>query len=100
MAAAASGNTDSDILVSMYETKSNGIMEQRHLTTNDLSLTAYLVMRGCRLVSAQQLGRSYKFVVNIGDFTEQRLQADYINSESRKFDAAVRDLKKIMFSGG
>ena len=75
-------------------------MDHNHISTNDLSLTAYLIMRGCRLISAYQRGRTYKFTISIGEYTEQQLHADYINSESRKFDAAVRDLKKIMFSGG
>jgi len=70
-----------------------------HFSTNDLSLTAYLVMRGCALIVAKKLGRSYSFIIDLGEHREQTLHADYINSESRRFDAAVRDLKKIMFSG-
>jgi hypothetical protein len=70
-----------------------------HFVTNDLSFTAYLMMRGCILISANKLGRSYKFVLDLRDFTQQKLKIEYINSESAKFDAAVRDLKKIMFSG-
>jgi hypothetical protein len=75
-------------------------MENNNFNTNDLSLTAYLIMRGCRLIVAKKLGTTYKFTINLGDYREQSLQADYINSESRRFDAAVRDLKKIIFSGG
>ena len=67
-------------------------------TTNDLSFTAYLMMRGCSLLVAKKLGKTYHFTVDLGEFTEQRAKIDYINSESAKFDAAVRDLKKIMFS--
>jgi hypothetical protein len=74
-------------------------MEINEFTTNDLSLTAYLVMRGCTLIDARQMGKSYKFTLDLGNSNKHKMQADYINSESRKFDAAVRDLKKIMFGG-
>jgi hypothetical protein len=75
-------------------------MENNHFVTNDLSLAAYLVMRGCELKTAKQLGKTFKFIIDLGDFRAQTLQADFINSEARRFDGAVRDLKKIMFSGG
>jgi len=74
-------------------------MEINQFVTNDLSLTAYIVMRGCKLINARQLGKTYKFTLDLGEHTAPRMQAEYINSESRRFDAAVRDLKKIMFSG-
>jgi len=75
-------------------------MENNQFVTNDLSLAAYLVMRGCELKQAQQLGKTFKFIINLGDHRARTLQADFINSEARRFDGAVRDLKKIMFSGG
>ena len=75
-------------------------MEKNQFVTNDLSLAAYLVMRGCELMHAKQLGKTFKFIMNLGDHQAQTLQADFINSEARRFDGAVRDLKKIMFSGG
>jgi hypothetical protein len=71
----------------------------KHFTTNDLSFTAYLLMKGCKLVSAKALGRSYQFVIDTQDKNTQQLKIEYINSESAKFDSWVRDLKKIMFSG-
>lgn len=78
----------------------NSKMENNHFTTNDLSFTAYLMMRGCKLIDARKLGQSYKFVVELNTENKQKLKLEFINSESARFDAAVRDLKKIMFSGG
>ena len=66
--------------------------------TNDLSFTAYLMMRGCKLMQAKKLGRTYKFVLNIDGMNINALKIEYVNSESAKFDASVRDLKKILFS--
>jgi len=75
-------------------------MENNYFVTNDMSFTAYVIMRGCKLVDARKLGTTYKFTLDLGDEVKNRLQADYMNSDVRRFDAAVRDLKKIMFSGG
>ena len=73
---------------------------KNQFVTNDLSFAAYLMMRGCFLVTADKLGKTYKFVIDLKNEDKQRLKIDYINSESAKFDASVRDLKKIIFSGG
>lgn len=67
-------------------------------TTNDLSFTAYLMMRGCKLVTARKLGRTYKFTLDLNGTPPDSYKIEFINSESAKFDAAVRDLKKIIFS--
>lgn len=75
-------------------------MGENQFTTNDLSFAAYAMMRGCKLLSAKQLGRSYSFVLDMGELKQQALKIEYINSEAAKFDANVRDLKKILFSGG
>jgi hypothetical protein len=73
-------------------------MPIKSFSTNDLSFAAYLMMRGCPLVSAKKLGKSYSFTLDLGSLEVDRLKVEFINSESSKFDAAVRDLKKIMFS--
>lgn len=69
-------------------------------STNDLSLTAYLMIRGCKLMSAKKLGTTFRFTVDLGELEQGAVEVDFINSEASKFDAAVRDLKKIMFGGG
>jgi len=75
-------------------------MENNQFVTNDLSLAAYFIMRGCTLKIHKQLGKTYRFTLDLGEHRVPTLQTDYMNSEARRFDAAVRDLKKIMFSGG
>ena len=80
-----------------FETKRCLPMTQ--FTTNDLSFTAYLMMRGCKLVTAKKLGRTYKFTLDLNGTSADSYKIEFINSESAKFDASVRDLKKIIFSG-
>ena len=67
-------------------------------TTNDMSLAAYLIMRGCALKTANKLGKTFRFTFDLGERCESTLQIEYVNSESAKFDDAVRNLKKIMYS--
>jgi hypothetical protein len=68
-------------------------------STNDLSLAAFMIMCGIPLLSAKRLGKSYKFALKIDDQRAQNLKISFINSESARFDAAVRDLKTILFGG-
>jgi len=75
-------------------------MENRQFVTNDLSLTAYLIMNECELLDARKLGRSYTFVLNTNGQNTRTLKLNFVNSEAARFDAAVRDLKKIIFGGG
>lgn len=73
-------------------------MASNQFSTNDLSLAAYLMMKGCALLGAKKLGKSYTFTLDVADKDVNKLKIEFINSEASKFDAAVRDLKKIMFS--
>lgn len=65
--------------------------------TNDLSLAAFMIMRGALLLSARRLGKSYKFILKLDKIQAQDLKISYINSECAKFDAEVRHLKTILF---
>jgi len=66
--------------------------------TNDLSFTAYLMMRGAQMVKAKKLGKTYKFILDLGTMSIEQLKVAWINSECAEFDSRVRDLKKILFS--
>jgi len=64
--------------------------------TNDMSLAAYLVMNNIRLIGARRLGKSFQFRFENDPRIEQ-LKVVYINSESSRFDDAVRKLKTILY---
>jgi hypothetical protein len=74
-------------------------MEAQHkpFVTNDLSFASYLVMNGLVLVKASKLGNSFQFIFMYDEKIEN-LKIAYVNSESSKFDDAVRKVKKILFS--
>lgn len=65
--------------------------------TNDLSFASYLVMSGLTLIKANRLGKSFQFIFAY-DARIEELKISYVNSESSKFDDAVRKVKKILFS--
>jgi len=67
-------------------------------TTNDLSFTAYLMLRGAKMIKAHKLGRTYKFLLDMGDLSIDLLKVEWVNSDCAEFDSRVRDLKKILFS--
>jgi hypothetical protein len=78
---------------------STGVSQTDAFSTNDLSFAAYMIMRGAQLLSAKRFGKSYKFTLKLTVANAQELKIAYINSESARFDAAVRDLKTILFGG-
>ena len=67
------------------------------LVINDMTLAAYLKMRGCRLLDAKKLGRSFKFTFERPSNLKQ-LKIDLTNSEITRFDDAIRALKRLLFS--
>ncbi len=68
-------------------------------TTSDLPLTAFLVIKGLNLVSAQKVknGR-FEFVLEDPDSKATTLSLEYVNSEFCKFDNQIRTIKKILYS--
>ena len=67
--------------------------------TNDLSFAAYLLMNKVELLKAKKIGKTYKFHFNVANTSINKFQIAWTNSEATRFDASVRDLKKILFSG-
>ena len=65
--------------------------------TSDLSLSAFLVMRGLKLVSAQKVSGRFEFVFSDDLNEADSLAIEYINSEFCKFDNHVRSLKKLLY---
>lgn len=62
-----------------------------------MSFAAYLSMYGEKLISATKLGKTYKF-----EFFKtpqiEKLKLSFLSSESARFDAAVRNIKRLCYS--
>ena len=65
--------------------------------TSDLSLAAFLMMKGLLLLSANKDGPRFQFVFDDHSREADMLSIEYINSEFSKFDNSVRTLKKLLY---
>ena len=66
-------------------------------TTSDLSLAAYLMMKGYVLTSADRKTPKFKFVFEDPAATAHTHALEYINSEFCKFDNHLRSLRKVLY---
>ena len=66
--------------------------------TSDIGIAAFIMMKGLVLQSADRgpSGR-FMFVFKDSDDKGTQLAVDYVNSESAKFDANMKNLKNILF---
>ena len=66
--------------------------------TSDLSIAAYLMMRGMRLTNAFR-GSNGQFMFEVDDPNSegQKFAIEFTNSESAVYDNHVRNLKKILY---
>ena len=78
-------------------TKDEKVYTKKICSLNDISMSAYLLMRGAKLLGAKKLGHTYKIDFEAGPVIDQ-LMLEFINSEFSKYDDSIRKLKKIMYS--
>ena len=65
--------------------------------TSDLSLAAFLMMKGLKLLHGTKLASGkFKFEFDNKDETAKKLSIDYVNSKFCEFDNQIRNLKKII----
>ena len=66
--------------------------------TSDIGIAAFIMMKGLVLQSATR-GSSGRFLFVFNDPNDMggSYAVDYVNSESAKFDANMKNLKNILF---
>ena len=66
--------------------------------TSDIGIAAYVMMRGLKLKDASRgvKGR-FSFVFEDPKNLGRIYEVDYVNSESARFDANMKNLKNILF---
>jgi len=66
--------------------------------TSDIGIAAFIMMKGLRLVEAKRgpTGR-FSFIFDDPGDLANSFAVDYLNSESAKFDANMKNLKNILF---
>jgi hypothetical protein len=70
------------------------------IRTDDLPLSAYLKMKGYRLIKTRQEKSKVIFTFDIGDRCPEDLKVEFVNSEFVDFHNEVRNLKKLVRNGG
>jgi hypothetical protein len=66
--------------------------------TSDIAIASYVMMKGLRLIKAERerTGR-FKFVFDDPDSLGNSYAVEYVNSESAKFDAHMKNLKNVLY---
>jgi hypothetical protein len=66
--------------------------------TSDIAIASYVMMKGLRLVKAERerSGR-FKFMFDDSDGLGNSYAVEYVNSESAKFDAHMKNLKNVLY---
>ena len=73
-------------------------MNGKIYTTSDIAIAAFLMMKGMKLLSASR-ERSGRFKFEFDNLKNEadKLAVEFVNSESARFDAHVKNLKNILF---
>lgn len=77
------------------EHKSNQI-KTNHITTDDLAFSAYLRMKGHRLIKSTPQKSKSLFMFETGPSDESHLKVEFINSDFLVFYNELRNLKKLI----
>lgn len=73
-------------------------MEEKTFITSDLSLAAFLTMRGLSLLQCSKTATGkFEFVFEDPESKAPGLSMNYLNSDFCKFDNHVRTLKKMLY---
>ena len=68
-------------------------------TTSDLSLAAYLSMKGLALKKATKVANGrFEFTLEDPNDIGESLSLEYINSDFSKFDNQIRLVKKLLYT--
>jgi hypothetical protein len=72
--------------------------EKRRWETSDIGVAAYIFMNDVEVLGAvSDSRRRFRFIFNDEDGVCDTLKVSYVNSESARFDNAVRTLKKLCY---
>tara|TARA_A100001011_G_C14031315_1_gene723751 strand:+ start:419 stop:640 length:222 start_codon:yes stop_codon:yes gene_type:complete len=70
----------------------------RTFQTSDIGIAAFIMMKGLKLKNASRgNGGRFSFVFEDPTGLGSQYAVDYVNSESAKFDANMKNLKNILY---
>jgi hypothetical protein len=68
-----------------------------NFTTADISLAAFLLMKGLKIVAAKREKGKFLFEFEDEKSLANSLSQEYIMSEYPRYDAALRQVKKMLY---
>jgi hypothetical protein len=68
-----------------------------NFATSDISLAAFLLMRGIRIISAKKEKGKFNFVFEDYENVTNELSQEYIMSEYPRYDASLRQVKRMLY---
>jgi hypothetical protein len=74
----------------------SGRITANQIKTDDLALSAYLKMKGHRLIKSDQRNSKAIFTFDIGHRCPEDLKMEFVNSEFVSFYNEMRNLKKLL----
>ena len=74
--------------------KTSETVTEHHITTDDLAFSAYLKMKGHRLITSDRKRSKTLFTFDV-DTDIEHLKVEFINSEFVQFYNELRNLKKM-----
>ena len=70
----------------------------KNYKTSDIGIAAFMMMKGLKILEAKRAASGrFSFVFDDPKGLAQQYAVDYVNSESAKFDANMKNLKNILF---
>tara|TARA_B100000674_G_C37116608_1_gene591463 strand:+ start:101 stop:322 length:222 start_codon:yes stop_codon:yes gene_type:complete len=73
-------------------------MSGKNYITSDIAISAYLILRGLKLVSAcREPSGKFRFEFLDPDSAAKELAVEYIGSEMCAFDTHLKNLKKLLY---
>ncbi len=71
---------------------------EKYYITSDLSLAAYLTVKGLDLIKAKKVeSGKFEFIIDDNEGKADLLAIEYINSDFCKFDNQIRTIKKLLY---
>lgn len=73
-------------------------MNMNIFQTSDIGIAAYVMMKGLKLKTASRGNNGrFSFIFDDPHDLGKNYAVDYVNSESAKFDANMKNLKNILY---
>ena len=70
----------------------------KNYKTSDIGIAAFIMMKGLKLLEAKRSSSGrFSFIFEDPNDIGRQYAVDYVNSESAKFDANMKNLKNILF---